>query len=335
MKILIIRLSSIGDIVLTTPVIRCVKQQILNAEVHFLVKPQFRDLLKSNPYIDKLHSLKESLTDTIVQLKKEKFDCVIDLHRNQRTFVIKKFLQTQHHSFDKQNIAKWLLVNFKFNGLPQLHVVDRYMKTVSSLGVENDGKGLDYFIPESEQIGLEHLPHAHRAGYIGWVTGAAHQTKKFPADKIIRICRSINFPVVLLGGNEEKEEGQRIAETSGTQVFNACGMFSLNGSASLVQQAKLIVTNDTGMMHLAAAFQKPVISLWGNTVPAFGMYPYYGNSGQKAEMVEVEGLNCRPCSKLGYKKCPKKHFKCMELLDESKIIELINHSVLLAEGKSK
>ncbi len=324
MKLLIIRFSSIGDIVLTTPVIRCVKRQLKNAELHYITKRQFADVLSANTYIDKIHTLKGNLIDIIQELRKENFDFVIDLHHNQRSFLLKKGLQAKSKSFDKQNIQKWMMVNFKVNKLRPVHIVDRYTETVKDLGVENDGKGLDYFVPQSEEIDLKILSESHRSKYIGWVIGAVHNTKKIPIHKIISACKKIKQPVVLLGGKAEYNDGEEILKSCGEKIFNACGKFSLNQSASLVRQSSAIITNDTGLMHIAAAFQKPIISLWGNTIPEFGMYPYYGNTKNHAEILEVKNLKCRPCSKLGYTRCPKSHFKCMEMIDENRIVQLLD-----------
>lgn len=322
MKILLIRFSSIGDIVLTTPVIRCVQQQ-LGAAVHYLTKPQFKDVLVGNPYIEKLHLLDENIFDTIATLRKEKFDYVLDLHHNQRSFLVMQLLFAKSKSLNKQNIEKWLMVNMKVNKLLPVHIVDRYLDVAKPLGVKHDQIGLDYFIPGSEEVQKNELPETHRNGYIGWVLAATHNTKRFPAEKVIHACKKIEKPIILLGGRKEIQEGEEIASASGSHVYNACGKFSINQSASIVKQATHIITNDTGLMHIAAAFQKPIISLWGNTIPEFGMYPYYGNAGNKAEILEVHGLKCRPCSKIGFAKCPKGHFKCMNLIDENKIVELI------------
>lgn len=327
MKILLIRFSSIGDIVLTTPVIRCLKQQLKDAQLHYLTKPQYHEIISANPYLDKIHLLQENIVDTIGELRREKFDCIIDLHHNQRTFLIKRALAVKSRSFNKANIGKWLMVNFKsLKGLRSRspgHVVSRYLKTAEELGVEDDGKGLDYFIPAKEEVCLDVLPQTHREGYIAWVIGAVYHTKKFPLHKIILACGGISQPVVLLGGKPEFSDGEEIKKAAGSKVFNACGRFSLNQSASLIRQAAAVITNDTGLMHIAAAFQKPVISIWGNTVPEFGMYPYYGNNGRSAEILEVKNLCCRPCSKLGFGRCPKKHFRCMEWIDESRIARLL------------
>lgn len=326
MKFLILRFSSIGDIVLTTPVVRCLRKKYPDAEIHYATKHAFRSIVKYNPYINKVHLLGNSLIELVALLKEEKFDYVIDLHNNQRTMLIKVQLGVKSNSFNKLNLQKWLMVNFKINRLPNLHIVDRYMDTVAELGVQNDGEGLDYFILPDEEVTVNQLPVQFHNGYIAWVIGAKQNTKKFPAEKITRVLAQLNYPVLLLGGKEDETEAQAVISKLGetkANIYNACGKYTLNGSASLVRQAKLVVTNDTGLMHVAAAFKRPTISLWGNTIPQFGMYPYYGEHAIINKHVEANGLKCRPCSKLGYAQCPQGHFKCMNDIDTELLAEMI------------
>ena len=309
-KILIIRFSSIGDIILTTPVVRCLKKQ-LNAEVHYLTKASFKGMLDNNPYVDKVHTIdKEISKELIAELNAENFDFVADLHHNLRTMRLKKALNIPSKSFPKYNIQKWLLVNLKIDRMPDIHIVDRYMETVSSLAIVNDMEGLDYFIPAASNVNLSLLPQEYSNGYVGLVIGGQHATKMMPTQKLIEVCERLKEPVLLLGGPEDTERGEEIVQALGEKVFNACGKFKLDESASLVKQAKWIITHDTGLMHIAAAFKKRIVSVWGNTVPELGMYPYLADSQSK--IIEIKGLSCRPCSKIGYSKCPKAHFKCME-----------------------
>ncbi|SKB38799.1 glycosyltransferase family 9 protein [Daejeonella lutea] len=310
LKILIIRFSSIGDIVLTTPVIRCVKEQLSSVEVHYLTKKAFEPVLSANPYIDKIHFLKDSLSETVADLKLENFDHVIDLHHNIRTLYIKRSLGKPVSSFNKLNWQKWLLVRIKVNFLPNEHIVDRYLKTVEFLGVKNDEKGLDYFLLNNHNLSLL-LPPSHHQ-YIALVIGAQHATKRLPTDKLIELCQLLKHPVVLLGGPEDTERGEQIATAGGDHVFNGCGKFKLDQSAFLVKMSASVITHDTGLMHIAAAFKKTIHSVWGNTVPEFGMYPYMA---EESKIHEVKGLSCRPCSKIGYQKCPLGHFNCMNKID--------------------
>ena len=316
-RFLILRFSSIGDIVLTTPVVRALKKQVKDAEIHYFTKPEYAEILTSNPYIDKIHTLQEDLSKQIKALKEENIDYIIDLHHNLRTARIKKGMGNVSFTLDKLNAKKWLLVNFKINKLPDKHLVDRYFETVSVFDAEKDGKGLDYFIPPGDEVDVETLPSGFQNGYIGFVIGAGHNTKRLTKEKIINIVRLLNYPVIMLGGKEEKETGKEIVESVEGAVYNACGEYSINQSASIVKNAKVIITHDTGLMHVASAFKKKIISIWGNTVPDFGMYPYLPD--KDSVIFENKGLYCRPCSKIGYKKCPKKHFRCIKELDDKKI----------------
>lgn len=321
LKILIIRFSSIGDIVLTTPVIRCIKEQLPNAEIHFLTKESFSGILQGNPHIYQQHYLRNSIKATVSKLKMIRFDYIIDLHNNQRTLAIKRLMGVKSYSFSKLNFQKWLMVNFKVNKLPDVHIVDRYMAAVKKLGVVNDGNGLEYHIPPAQQISLDKLPSTHQNGFVALVIGAKHFTKRYPVDLLIELCKQIKHPILLLGGLEDKDAGNDIVEgANSATIYNACGLYNLNGSASLVGQARVVVTNDTGLMHIAAALQRPIVSVWGNTIPAFGMYPYYGNeSTLKPVVIENKDLACRPCSKIGFDACPKKHFKCMREITPTEI----------------
>lgn len=324
-KILIIRFSSIGDIVLTTPVIRVIKTQLDDVEVHYATKKQYHSVLEDNPYIDKFHLLDNDLGTLIRDLKNEQFDFVVDLHNNLRTRRIKMGLKADSAAFPKLNWEKWLSVNFKINRLPNVHIVDRYLEAAAPLGVNSDALGLDYFIPERDEIERDWLPETHQKEYVAFAIGGNHETKKLPLNRMIELCDKINKPIVLLGGKEDAENGEKIADFfdrkyesedfkqplsdlgKKAHVYNGCGKFSINQSAAVIKGADYVFTHDTGMMHIAAALKKNIFSIWGNTIPEFGMYPYR----TKFTILENKSLKCRPCSKIGYDNCPKGHFKCM------------------------
>lgn len=310
---LIVRFSSIGDIVLTTPIIRCLKKQKPNCKIHFLTKSEYSFILKNNIYVDRTIEYSGDWDMMMRELKTHNYTQIIDLHHNARTLRLKKMLsKIPATSFNKLNIQKWLLTNFKLNFLPNIHIVDRYFETLKSLGINNDGNGLDYFIPEHEVISQNDIPASHLFGFIGLVIGGALATKQLPINKLIELCTKLDYPIILLGGREDAKIGEELAKSNEGKIYNSCGKFSLNESADLVNKAKLIITNDTGLMHIAAAFKKPIISIWGNTIPSFGMTPYYGNIQIANAIFEVNSLSCRPCSKIGHIKCPKGHFKCMQ-----------------------
>lgn len=313
MKILIVRFSSIGDIVLTSPIVRCVKQQLKDVEVHYLTKQKFFSVIENNPYVDKFYKIENSINEVIDQLKKENYDYVIDLHHNVRTLQLKFALGKKAFSFNKLNFEKFLIVNFKINKLPHKHIVDRYFETVASLGITNDHKGLDYFISELDKVNIsETLPSSFQNGYYVLVVGGSYYTKQIPLNKLKEICEKSSKPLVLLGGKEDFALGEDLHNFYKEKTFNLCGKLKINQSASIVQQSQKVITSDTGLMHIAAAYKKETISVWGNTIPEFGMGPYL--AGEHSKILEVKNLSCRPCSKLGYRKCPKGHFKCMNAI---------------------
>ena len=215
------------------------------------------------------------------------------------------------------------MVNFKTNRLPPVHIVDRYMETLKPLNIVNDGKGLDCFlgldeVQSREKIFIQ-LPTTHRENFIAFVIGAKHYTKQLPAEKIISICTKIQKPIVLLGDKSDFKKAKTISHAA-PNALNACGMFSLNESALLLKHASKVITHDTGLMHIAAAFKKEILSVWGNTIPDFGMYPYYGDAKIGNVKYEIQ-ISCRPCTKLGFPKCPKGHFKCMLEQNENAIAQ--------------
>ncbi len=314
MKVLIVRFSSIGDIVLTSPIVRCLKQQLKDAEIHYLTKASFKTVLDKNPYIDFLHTIKNDVNEIAPILKKENFDYVIDLHHNFRTLKLKNKLGVKSLSFNKLNWEKFLMTTFKINKLPKEHIVDRYFKTIESLGVTNDNKGLDYFIDAQDEVEIkDFLPIEFMNGFNALVVGGSYFTKRIPINKLIEICELSSLPIVLLGGKEDFETAKSVFDKFPTKTNNLCGKLNLNQSASVIKQSVKVITSDTGLMHIAAAYKKDIISVWGNTIPEFGMGPYL--AGEESKMLEVKDLSCRPCSKLGYKKCPKGHFKCMNDID--------------------
>lgn len=324
-KFLIIRFSSIGDIVLTTPLIRCLKQQVRGAEVHYVTKFRYKELLHSNPYIDRLHFLNDHFGTLLSELRNENFDYVIDLHHNIRSLRIKNAIHAPSYSFNKLNFRKWLLVNLKLDLLPDKHIVDRYFHTVSGFKVVQDGRGLDYFIPDNLKFCKQSLPDLYRNGYIALIISGTYRTKRLPTDKVAQLCRQISLPIVLIGGKCEKTVSEDIKKLTGDHVLNLTGQTTINESACLMRDSKLVLTNDTGMMHIAAAFGKKILSFWGNTVPKFGMSPYLPHAASR--MLQVHNLHCRPCSKLGFEKCPHQHFRCMNDLDMEEAVKWINENL--------
>lgn len=311
MKVLVVRFSSIGDVVLTTPVIRCIKQQIPGVELHVVTKTSMSSLLVSNPYIDKIHSIQKHVDEIITELKAEEFDFVVDLHNNIRTLKLKRKLGVKSFSFPKLNISKFLLTRFKWNRMPDIHVVERYFKAVEKLGVKNDHKPCDFFLSDKDVVDLEKL-NIRAKEYIAVAMGAQYATKQLPVDLMATSLAGLDLPIVLLGGKEDGERAKELNQALNQQkVIDLTGKLPIRQSAYLCKEARVLLTGDTGLMHIASAFQTPIVSVWGNTVPDLGMYAYAPNNPELFSIHQVDGLSCRPCSKIGYKSCPKKHFRCM------------------------
>jgi ADP-heptose:LPS heptosyltransferase len=331
MKLLVIRFSSIGDIILTTPAIRCLKQQVAGAEVHFLTKLSFKKVTEHNPYIDKFHYYDDNLSALIQQLKTEHYDYIVDLHKNFRTFIIKSALRVEAFTYKKESLQKFLLTKFHINFMSGRHIAIRCLDTVARFGVKDDGGGLDYFIPPQDRVKAEDLPLSHSMGYVAIVIGASYYTKKLPVHKLQQLCSQIALPIVLVGGKEDITEGEQIATVNPIKIYNACGKFNLNESADIVRKAKVVISHDTGLQYIACAFNKPVIAIWGGTSPKLDVEPFYGykylntvsNKAMYKNMI-VPNLLCQPCSNFGTATCPVGHFKCMEEQDLTKIQEAVD-----------
>lgn len=307
MKIGIIRFSSIGDIILCTPIFRWLKDNIADVEVVFLTKKGFTDLLKGNPNIDRILAWDDPQCRQ--DWKNENFDFIIDLHNN---------LRSRRATFDhwfvpisrlkKQNLRKTLMVLFKNTKLLECSpITERIMQTVKSLGdVSSYNSTLDFFNlsqPKNIEFPMEY-------GVI--VLGGSFKTKQIPSEKVVDIINKVDNKWVLIGGPQDKNIAASVVENCnvGNSIMNLVGEISIPESAYCIQKSNITITSDTGMYHIAVALGKPVAVFWGNTVPEMGMVAPNKELGKMVHM-EVENLSCRPCSKLGFDKCPKGHFRCM------------------------
>ena len=328
MKFLIIRFSSIGDIVLASPVLRCVKKQVPNATVHFLTKKTFKIVTQHNPYIDKFYYLEDNLNELIDLFKKEEYDYVIDLHNNFRSNKIKRALKKETFTINKLSVQKFLLTKLKIDVMPNLHITQRSIDTVAPLGIRDDGYGLDYFIPTIDEVSQDHLPTSHVLGFIVVVIGASYYTKKLPVYKLKELCSKIDHPIILIGGPEDAFDGYDIASIDPIKIYNSCGKFNLNESADLVRQAKFVISHDTGMLYIACAFNKPTMVIWGGTSPSLDVEPYYGSRFLQHQIKALStsiclNLSCQPCSNYGTTTCPRGHFNCMNKIDVNEVVKLV------------
>lgn len=326
-KILIIRLSSIGDIILTTELIRLVRKRFPDAVIDFLIQKEYKELLQYNNRInniieyDKKLTLNELNTNRKAQLKNEKYDLVIDLHNNVRTRHWRRGIYKHLVKVRKYRLEKLALVhiNNSFNSMP--HVTDRYYNSISELGIEKDNRGLEVWLEnESAYKANENNTLNYQ---IGIAPGAKHFTKMYPIEKIILLFEKLlliypNYKFKIFGIAEDKPLSDEITKLGGDRVKSFCGELSLLETAKEIDACDMLISNDSGLMHLAAARKVPTLAFFGSTVPQFGFTPY----GNRAEIVEVD-LGCRPCTHIGRDKCPKGHFDCMNLIENDIVLEKI------------
>lgn len=324
-KILIIRLSSLGDILLTTPFIRAIKTQFPHIKIDMLIREGYADVIKLNPYIDKKLLFKKhdkSNIALIEQLRNDNYQLVIDLQNNLRSNKIVSSLKINSVNFDKRSFDKFLLVNFKINKLREAPPIPvRYSNTIQNLKLDN--QGLDLFTDKSANLELN-----GKNNLIGFCPGARHFTKRWPKEYYFELGNRLTqdgYTIVLFGGKIDKEICAEL-------VDKISGAINLSNNDELLQTAadmklcKAVVCNDSGLMHTASATGTKVIALFGSTVKEFGFAPYNCSN----LILENNSLTCRPCSHIGRSDCPKKHFDCMKSIKPEFVFEkLISFLTLL------
>lgn len=318
-KILVIRFNSIGDIILTSPVTDALHKE--DYEVHYVCKTAYAEILNHRPDISKVWELKDSMEELIQQLKNESFDHIVDLHNNLRSKHIKSALRVPAQTLDKSRIDLFLMTQLSIKKKQHPHIVERFLDVIDSL-VESRTQSPLSFYKEVDYDGLA-LP----ASFVCIAVGAAFYTKQIPETLLIKTINQLNLPVVLIGGPDDEQRAKKIQESCSGKLTNLVGQLSISESAEVIDQSEVLLTGDTGMMHLAAALQKSVVAVFGSTHPFLGYSPYYGDTSTKFEIVQNTNLNCRPCTKQGKDECPKGHFKCMTALKANDLIKKINQFI--------
>ena len=303
-KLLLIRLSSLGDVLLTTPLIRAVKKQNPQVNIDFVVNEQFADLLSQNPRLRKIYRFNPENSEKLSKLLNENaYDTIIDLQNNFRSKRLLKKINAPVSRFNKRDIEKFLLVHFKINRLKNAPPIPvRYAQTIDKISLDN--KGLELFTNKQANSKLNSSEK-----FIGLCPGAKHFTKMWPEDYFLELARLLeknNFSVVLFGGRDDKLICDEI-ESKLESALNLCNDNDILQTAADMIRCKVIYCNDSGLMHTATAVNVPVITFFGSTVKEFGFTPYK----TKSIILENNSLTCRPCTHIGKDHCPKKHFKCM------------------------
>lgn len=316
-KILIIRFSSLGDILLTTPLLRVLKKKYPQAEIDFLIKTNFIDAIKLNPNINNVISwqTENELELAIIKFKSTKYDFVIDLQNNFRSKKVISKIGKSNFSFKKPNVRKFLLVNFKLNLLKNEKTIpERYIEVIPELKI--DKNGLELFLPKEINGQL-----SDAKSIIGLAPGAFHFTKRWPINFYAQIGNKFvenGFMVLILGGKSDRDICNQL-NTAIKGSINLSNNNKLFETAANMKKCKLVICNDSGLMHTATSVGIPVVSIFGSSVKEFGFSPF----GVKNLVIENNNLSCRPCSHIGKASCKKKHFKCMNDLEPNLVYEKI------------
>lgn len=332
MNILIIRLSSIGDILLTTPFVRNVKNKYPEAHLTYVTKKQFTPLLKNNPHIDEILSYDSAtklkgLFRLRDKLAEKQYAYIFDLHNNFRSNRLTKTLAGKVSRIRKNKLKRAVLVYFKWNLYNKIKPATiKYMDVGSGAGITDDGEGLELFLGGEKEGILKHN-NLQMNQYICIAPAAAHYTKIWPMEYVkellIKITEVSKFKLAILGSASETEMFKALPKNE--SIIHLAGKLSLLESAEVIKHSKGIISNDSGLMHMAAALKKPVIAIFGSTVKELGFFPYRADS----IVIENEKLWCRPCSHIGRKKCPLGHFKCMREITVETVFNTVKGKYLI------
>lgn len=323
-KIAIIRLSAIGDIILTTPVIRAVKMKFPDAEIHFITKKQNASLVQHNPHLSKViafDSKETSLKELLKQVQSERYDWFIDIHKNLRSRVLRWFGNARETStYQKGYWRRFLLLKFRYRvKKPVVPIIEKYFVALKKYGITYDNQGTEVFTTENDQQKVASLLQGIKGQpFVTICPGASFKTKQWKESGFREVAKYFlaqNKQVVFLGGPTDVEICERLAkETGGISV---AGKLKLLESAALLQQSELAITNDSGMLHLAQSQKTPVVAIFGPTSEEWGFFPLQ----YKSKVVEKKDLACRPCHSKGSDTCPKGHFKCMNELEVEDVVK--------------
>lgn len=329
-RILILRLSSIGDIILSSFFIRQVARAFSNSQIDFVIKKQFNDLVKYNPNIKNVYYIEpdmgyNQLYKLRKKIKNNNYDLVFDLHNNLRTrFLLAGISPSKKWKIKKDKILRALFVWFKINKYKSIKSIPlRYLETGIEVGVKDDQKGLELFWNRNIERNLNNkIPFLLKDKYIALAPGAAHYTKKWPIEYFMELVEILSEKqeekIVILGGPGDTDDGNELELNN--KIINLTGKLNLLESAIILKNAKVLISNDSGLMHMATAVQTPVLVIFGSTVEELGFFPFRS----KHIIIQNEGLKCRPCSHIGKDHCPKGHFRCMvEIKPELVYNELI------------
>lgn len=331
-KVLLIRLSSIGDIILCTPMLRAIKATHPACEVHFITRHEFAPLLRHDPHIDRLWLIdteegRAGLETMNMALMRESYDAVFDLHNNFRSRVLRNGISRRIHHIDKRALRRLLLVKLKWNTYGGIITVpERYIETAQRYDVHPDTSGPRLYTNDDVRLAARLTLRAAGADpslpAIGICPGAKHATKRWPAENFGELARRLvaeGEHLLLFGSDDDSGIAATIKHVAPHAVHDVTGRLSLPETAAALQHCRLVIANDSGLMHMATAMSVPVIALFGSTAREFGFFPYHS----PAAVLEVDGLPCRPCTHIGRARCPQDHFACLRAIGADDVLAAI------------
>jgi lipopolysaccharide heptosyltransferase II len=322
-RILLVRFSSIGDILLTTPLIRALRARHPDARIDALTKARFAPLLSNNAHLDAVLAPAEgeSLAALAARLRPAHYTHRLDLHGSLRSRQLRLFLPGRWRGYPKHRLARGFLVLTQRNHYPAgtPPVPERYFEAADGLDVRPDGGPPEFGLSSAAMAEADaYLMEAGMSAggrLVALAPGAAHATKRWPVEHWKALAASLlarGRPVVIVGGPEDVDTANEVAAAApGAAV--AAGRFGLQGTGALLARSSVLVSGDTGVMHMATGVGTPVVALFGPTVEPFGFFPYRAGG-----TVLQRDLACRPCSRMGGPVCPLGHHHCLrQILPEA------------------
>jgi lipopolysaccharide heptosyltransferase II len=328
-RILIIRLGAIGDVLLSTPVVRVLSERFPELRIDFLTKEAYISILKNHSNLNRVIGFSQkrgfrALHEILRFIRRGKYDAVVDLQNNLRSRIFTRFSGVKFRkTFHSGRIKRFFLVHFRWNVYRDIQPVPlKYLRTVRDLGAEDDGKGLDLFVePAAERsVRAKFKKTGVRSSepILALAPGAGRATKRWPCEQFANVGLHFvrkGFQVVILGGPKDADACESVRSRMSDSSVSFCGILTLQETAALLKHSVLLVTNDTGLMHMASALKKKTVAIFGPTTRHFGFFPFRS----PAAVVETD-LRCRPCSYHGTEHCPKRHFRCMLAISSAEVI---------------
>jgi lipopolysaccharide heptosyltransferase II len=339
-KFLIIRFSSIGDVILTTPLVRCLRAAYPDSQIDFLVKSEFAIVLSQNSHISNILTFdkkagKGELARVRSQVTNTGYTHILDIQKNIRSIYISTGSGAKVSSFSKKLFARNMLIRFNINIYREVKPVYlRYFESVANLGVTYDNRGTEVFPPSSERDKITGILELNnflpQFPLLVVAPGAQWENKRWPVEGFAaaadNFCDETGAKTILIGGDGDIEICSSVQSLMKSAALNLAGKLSLMGSAALLGKASMVFTNDTGMLHMAQAMKAPVVAVYGPTTRELGFFPIPENS-----RVAETAISCRPCTQKGLHHCPKKHFRCMNDIKSEQVSNLAME--LFAEEK--